>query len=122
MTLVRKPQRRLWRFLVAISQILLAFGQLALFRLRSPRALAAENLFLRKQLALFQERRVKPHRATDSTRGVMATLSRWFDWRHALLVIKPDTLIGWHRKGVRLLWRRKSRRLGDLGFRKSCRN
>ena len=112
MTLVRKPQRRLWRFLVTISQILLACGQLALFRLRSPRALAAENLFLRKQLALIQERRVKPHRARDSTRLVMATLSRWFDWRHALIVIKPDTLIGWHRKGFRLLWRRKSRPVG----------
>jgi hypothetical protein len=37
---------------------------------RSRRALAAENLLLRKQLALFQEREVKPHRARDSTRGV----------------------------------------------------
>ena len=35
---------------------------------RSRRALAAENLILRKQLALFQERKLKPHRAHDSTR------------------------------------------------------
>jgi hypothetical protein len=37
-------------------------------------ALAAENLFLRKQLALFQEQMVKPHRADDSTRWMMAPL------------------------------------------------
>src|SRR5215467_1337302 len=112
MVMARKPRQRLWRFLVTISQILLAFGQLALLRLRPCRALAAENLFLRKQLALFQERRVKPHRATDSTRWVMATLSRWFDWRDALIVVKPDTLISWHRQRFRLLWRRKSRPVG----------
>jgi hypothetical protein len=54
--------------------------------------LAAENIFLRKQLALFQERHVKPHQADDATRWVMAILSRWFDWRGALVVVKPDTL------------------------------
>lgn len=37
-------------------------------------AVTAENLFLRKQLALFRERQVKPHRATDATRWIMATL------------------------------------------------
>ena len=47
---------------------------------RSRRALAAENVFLRKQLALFQERKrkVKPHRADDSTRLIMVILGRLF--------------------------------------------
>jgi len=79
---------------------------------RSRRALAAENLFLRKQLALLQERKVKPHRAHDSTRLVMVILSRMFSWRGALVNIKPDTFIRWHRKGFRLLWRWKSRPVG----------
>src|SRR6516162_5575622 len=79
---------------------------------RSRRALAAENLFLRKQLALFQERKVKPHRAHDSTRLVMVILGRMFSWRDALVNIKPDTFIRWHRKGFRLLWRCKSRPVG----------
>ena len=39
--------------------------------LQSRSALAAENLFLRKQLALYQERQVRPRRATDATRPVM---------------------------------------------------
>ncbi len=73
---------------------------------------AAENLFLRKQLALFQERKVKPRRADDSTRWMMATLSRMFEWRDALWNVKPDTLIGWHRKGFRLFWRWKSKAIG----------
>jgi len=42
----------------------------------------------------------------------MAALSRWFDWRDALVVVKPDTIIRWHRKGFRLFWRRKSRPVG----------
>jgi hypothetical protein len=42
----------------------------------------------------------------------MAALSRLFDWRCALVVAKPDTLIRWHRKGFRLLWRWKSRPVG----------
>jgi hypothetical protein len=74
--------------------------------------LAAENLFLRKQLALFQERQIEPRHATDSTRWLMVVLSRLFDWRGALVVVKPDTLIRWHRKGFRLFWRWKSRPAG----------
>jgi len=58
---------------------------------RSRRALAAENLFLRKQLALFQERKVKPHRANDSTRLIMLILGRMFSWRGALVNVQPDT-------------------------------
>jgi hypothetical protein len=52
--------------------------RLLLLRTRSRVALAAENLSLRKQLALFQERKVRPRRADDSTRWMMATLSRIF--------------------------------------------
>src|SRR5215831_2025718 len=76
------------------------------------RALAAENLFLRKQLALFQERQVKPRRANDATRWTMAMLSRMFPWRGALVNVKPDTLIRWHRKGFRLFWLWKSKPSG----------
>ena len=60
---------------------------------RPTAAVAAENLFLRKQLGLFLEREVKARRATDSIRFTLARLSRWFDWREALIVVKPDTLI-----------------------------
>ena len=81
--------------------VLLDLGRLFLLALRPRAALAAENLFLRKQLALFQERKVKPRRAADSTRWWMATVSRLFDWRAVLVVVKPDTLVRWHRRGFR---------------------
>src|SRR3989441_803312 len=80
--------------------------------LRSPAAVAAENLFLRKQLGLYIERKAKPRRATDSVRFTLARLSRFFDWRNTLMVVKPDTLIRWHREGFRLFWKWKSRPRG----------
>jgi putative transposase len=78
-------------------------------RLRSSKALAAENLFLRKQLALYQERHVKPRRATPATRVTLVWLARWCDWRQALVLVQPSTLIRWHRQGFRWFWRWTSR-------------
>ena len=79
---------------------------------RSSAAIKAENLFLRKQLALYLEREVKPRRATDATRLFMVLLSRVFAWQNALVNVKPETFLGWHRKGFRLFWRWKSRPRG----------
>lgn len=61
--------------------------------LRSRASLAAENLFLRKQLAFYQERTVKPRRVDNPTRLTLVLLSRWFNWRDALTVVRPKTLI-----------------------------
>jgi transposase InsO family protein len=39
-----------------------------------------------------------------------ALVSRiWADWRSALLIVQPDTVVGWHRRGFKLFWRWKSR-------------
>ena len=77
--------------------------------LRSTPALAAEILFQRKQLALYEERQVKPRRATDATRLTMVWLSRFFNLRSALRIVKPDTFTGWYCQGFRLFWRWKSK-------------
>jgi hypothetical protein len=79
---------------------------------RSHSQLAAENLFLRKQLAFYVERQVKPRRADDATRITLVALSSLIEWRRILMIVKPDTLIGWHRKGFQLFWRRKSKPRG----------
>jgi len=76
--------------------------------LRPPSALAAENLFLRKQRALYQERHITPRHATKAVRFTLVWLARWFDWRQALAVVQPATFIRWHRQGFRLFWRWKS--------------
>jgi putative transposase len=77
--------------ILALIRDALTFAKLS-FRSRS--SLAAENLFLRKQLAVYLEREVKPRRATDAARLSLVFLSRWFDWRTALTIVKPETLIG----------------------------
>jgi putative transposase len=102
--------------LLRLVSILLDLAQDALQFLllgtRSSAALKAENIFLRKQLALYLERKAKSRRATDATRLSMVLLSRLFAWQNALINVKPETFLGWHRKGFQLLWRWKSRPRG----------
>lgn len=87
-------------------------GEVARFvrtALRSRTSLVAENLFLRRQLAYYQEHKLRPQRLTDVARFTLLLWSRLFDWKSALVIVKPDTLIGWHRKGFKLFWRWKAR-------------
>jgi len=102
--------------LVTAITVILDLSRMVALGVRSRRALVAENLFLRKQLALYHERKVKPRRADDATRWLMAALSGMFAWGDALSVVKPDTLIRWHRKGFRLFWRWKSKPAGRPGI------
>ena len=74
---------------------------------RSRTALAAEVLFLRKQLAFYEEREVEPRRLDAAARISMVLCSKLFDWKNALVIVKSETLIGWHRKGFKLFWRWK---------------
>jgi putative transposase len=86
--------------------------RLILLGTRSSAALRAENLLLRKQLALYLESETKPKRANDATRLTLALLSKLFSWKEALVIVKPETLIRWHRKGFQLFWRWKSKPRG----------
>jgi putative transposase len=61
---------------------------------RSTQLLRAENLFLRRQLALFMERGVRPRRLDAAGRVSLAILGRMFEWRGALVVVQPATMIG----------------------------
>ena len=82
---------------------------LAPVSIRPKWAVEAENLLLRRQLALYKERGLKPRRIDAVTRVSLAFWSRWCDWRSCLVVVRPETVIRWHRAGWRLLWRYKSR-------------
>jgi putative transposase len=75
-------------------------------------SLAAENLFLRKQLAFYVERNIRPRRLDNAARVALVVLARVIDWRQLLTVVQPETLVRWHRQGFRLFWRWKSRRPG----------
>ncbi|MBF8285511.1 MAG: hypothetical protein HW378_4426 [Anaerolineales bacterium] len=92
-----------------IAQLLADFAQFVVLQFRPMRSVQAENLFLRRQLGLFKERGVKPRRVDAATRISLAVLSRLFDWRDALVVVQPKTIIRWQRAGWRLFWRWKCR-------------
>ena len=77
---------------------------------RSMKSIEAENLFLRRQLTLYVERGIKPRRIDAVMRIRLAFLSRFCNWRDALVVVRPETMIRWHRTGWRLFWRLKSGR------------
>lgn len=76
---------------------------------RSRTALAAEILFLRKQLAYYREHEIRPRRLSDPARLLLPLWSRLFDWKGALMVVTPATFIRWHRKAFKLYWHWKSR-------------
>jgi hypothetical protein len=96
--------RRLVSCAVMLCMLLLDGARFLRCCLRSPAALAAENLFLRKQLALYQARHIKPRRATDAIRVALVWLSQWFDWPQALMVVRPETFQRWRRQGWQLWW------------------
>jgi len=83
--------------------------------LKSDRSKDYEILLLRSQLSLVQleienRKRAKP-RPTPAFRLLAVFLSRRFaGWKTALIVVKPETVIRWHRRGFRLYWMLKSRR------------
>jgi len=92
-----------------VRRLLADLAGLVVLSLRRRRSVEAENLFLRRQLALYQERGIKARRVDAAARASLAVLSRLFDWRDALVVVRPETPIRWHRAGWRLFWRVKSR-------------
>src|ERR1017187_8746613 len=76
---------------------------------RSRTAVAAEVVFLRKQLAYYQDHQIRPRRLTDAARLSLVLWSQLFEWKEALIVVTPRTFVRWHRKGFKLYWRWKSR-------------
>src|SRR6516162_6332128 len=83
-----------------------------------PKALLiADNLCLRQQLLVLQGRMPRP-RLEDADRRFWILTCRWLSgWRTSLLIVKPETVLRWHRRGWRTYWRRRSRRPGRPGRR-----
>ncbi|MDH3315937.1 MAG: diguanylate cyclase [Gammaproteobacteria bacterium] len=96
--------------LIKIAFLLLADAAwLVILLFRQTQSVQAENLFLQRQLALFKERGIQPRRIDAGTRISLAILARPFEWRNALFVVQPQTMIRWQRAGWRLFWRCKCR-------------
>ena len=85
------------------------FLRLVVSFLRSSRTIRAENLVLRKQLASYIERGIQPRRVDHATRVSLALSTRLFDWRDTVVIVRPATIVRWHRMGWRIFWRWKCR-------------
>src|SRR5262245_30578463 len=78
---------------------------------RTRAALQLEILALRHQLQVLARSRPRRVRLTRTDRLLWIWISHmWHDWRTALVVVKPDTVIAWHRRAFRRFWTWKSRR------------
>ncbi len=81
--------------------------------LRSRAALQVENAALRHQLAVLQRQtRGRPQLRTIDRLFWTWLYRLWPGWRHALVIVTPDTVVRWHRQGFQLYWRWKSRPRG----------
>src|SRR5262245_53095344 len=82
---------------------------------RSHAAVEMENLALRHQISVLQRSAKKRSKLTPADRLLWVVLSRiWAEWRSALAIVQPETVIAWHRKGFRWFWTWKVRR-GHVG-------
>jgi transposase InsO family protein len=78
--------------------------------LKSKSQLIVENLCLRQQLAVLKRGQQRPT-LRDPDRRFWIVVCRWFPrWREALIVVQPETVLAWHRKGWKAHWRRRSQR------------
>jgi len=100
------------RNLVAVS-ILLSFATALLHSLRacfrSQGKQALVELALRQQLAVLAQARQRPRLASLDRAFWVLLRQLWPGWREVLVVVQPETVVRWHRKGFRLYWRWKSR-------------
>jgi hypothetical protein len=75
---------------------------------RGYRAVALENLALRQQLAVFKRTVTRPQLRHRDRLFWILLANVWRDWRTALIVVQPDTVVGWHRQCLQSRWRRRS--------------
>ena len=88
-------------FLLGLFRLVWLFG-------KGHRAIVLENFALRQQLAIYKRKRQRP-RLIGCDRWFWIGLSQvWKDWRGALVVVHPDTVVRWQRERFRRYWRRLS--------------
>jgi hypothetical protein len=88
-----------------LTAVVLFFSALLLARNR----LATENLALRQQLAVYKQSLKRPKLRPRDRIFWVCLFRLWSNWRSALVIVQPETVIHWHRQGFKLYWRWKSR-------------
>jgi hypothetical protein len=86
-----------------------AFCQVLRSLLMPRLVLATKNLALRQQLVVLHRSTTRPRLRSRDRLFRVALSHLWQDWRSLLVIVKPDTVIKWHRQGFKCCWRWKSR-------------
>ena len=73
-------------------------------------SLALEKAALHQQLTIYHRTQKHPRLQTGDRVFWILLRRLWSGWKRALIVVSPETVIAWHRRGFKLLWRRRSRR------------
>ena len=98
---------------VGMIALLSAVGSLLSFRVRSRASLELELVALRHQVTVLRRQRPGQPRLFSTDQLLWTWLYRiWPQVLNTMVLVKPATVVQWHRKGFRLYWRRRSRRLG----------
>src|SRR6266436_9396792 len=93
------------------------------FRLRSRASLELELIALRHQVSVLRRQHPGRPRLFSTDRLLWVWLYRiWPQVLNTMVLVKPATVVQWHRKGFRLYWRRRSRRLGRPRMSREVRN
>ena len=91
--------------LTSARQVLFTVLGALVSMLKTSAELRLENLALRQQLAVLRRSAPKRLKLTPADRIFWVWLRRvWGDWKSALVIVKADTVVAWHRKGFRLFW------------------
>ena len=90
-------------------ELLIVIGRALALALRGHRELVLENLALRQQLTVMRRTTNRPHVATCDRLFWIGLARIWPNWRTALVLVQPDTVVRWHRDWLHRRWTQRSK-------------
>ena len=87
--------------------------------LRTRRRLLLENLALRQQIAVLKRKHTRPRLAALDKLFWVLVRRFWSEWKQALIIVGPETVVRWHRSGFAMYWRAISRGRRIVGRRRT---
>ena len=84
-------------------------GGMAADLVKNKEQLVMENALLRQQVIVLKRQVNRPQLTAEDRSLLVVLASRVKDWKNAVLMVKPETVLRWHRADFKLFWRRKSK-------------
>src|SRR6266850_1425628 len=81
----------------------------------SHRGVLIENMALRQQLTVLKRKHPRPRLSPCDKHFWMLARRFWYQWKQSLMVVKPETVVRWHRAGFRVYWSMISKARRGLG-------